>query len=240
MNDQLFTLITSYRAPENAHHVISNHPSLNFAGPTGAGKGTLVTYLTQSGDYAPVVSDTTRAPRPHNDGFEVNGVNYWFIGEDEAIQKVSEGMYIEVKAVHRKTMYGTSVASYERVVNTGRTPVLEIDVQGMEDLMERFSDFEAIFLLPPNFDVWQSRLDGRGRMQHEEKIERLKSACVEIEVLLANPRFYPVINTEVVDTAALITSEAYKAEEYREHALAIAKEILEHTKAFLSSQGESL
>ena len=94
MNETLFELITNYQAPQHAHEVVAAHPSLNFAGPTGAGKGTLVTYLTQSGDYAPVVSDTTRAARPHNDGFEVNGVSYWFIDEKEAIKKVSDGLYI--------------------------------------------------------------------------------------------------------------------------------------------------
>lgn len=236
MDTQLNELITNYQAPVHAHEVVSAHPSLNFAGPTGAGKGTLVTYLTQTGAYAPVVSDTTRMPRPHNDGFEVNGVNYWFIDEKEAIQKVSDGAYIEVKAVHSKTMYGTSVVSYERVVETGRTPVLEIDVQGMEDLMEHFPEFEAIFLLPPDFDTWQSRLDGRGRMQIEEKIQRLRSAVTEIQTLINNPRFYPVINTEVIDTAQLIATNGYKEPSYRASALAVAGEILARTEAFLNEQ----
>ena len=233
MNDQLAELINTYQAPQHAHQLVAEHPSLNFAGPTGAGKGTLVTYLTQSGDYAPVVSDTTRAARPHNDGFEVNGVNYWFINEDEAMKKVSEGAFIEVKAVHRKTMYGTSIASYERVVNTGRTPILEIDVQGIEELMKHFPGFESIFLLPPDFDTWQQRLDGRGRMQLEEKIERLVSACDEIQTLLNNPRFFPVINSEVVETAKLITSNEYKNETYRQQAIMVAEELLARTKTFL-------
>ena len=239
MNEQLFQLVTDYKAPSSAHEIASAHPSLNFAGPTGAGKGTLVTYLTQTGDYAPVVSDTTRAPRPHNDGFEVNGVAYWFIDEDTAVKKVSEKAYIEVKAVHQKTMYGTSVEAYEKVVQAGRTPILEIDVQGMEELMNHFPEFEAIFLLPPDFETWQARLDGRGRMQLEEKVQRLRSACVEIGVLLNNPAFYPVINTEVIDTAKLIATNAYKDEEYREAALTVAKEILEQTEKFLSSLNET-
>lgn len=239
MQQELFTAIESYQAPTHAHEVVAAHPSLNFAGPTGAGKGTLVTYLTQTGDYAPVVSDTTRSPRPHNDGYEVNGVNYWFITEEIARQKVSDGAYIEVKAVHQKTMYGTSVASYERVAQQGRTPILEIDVQGMEDLMKRFPEFEAIFLLPPDFDTWQSRLDGRGRMDIDEKIQRLNSAVKEIDVLLANPRFYPVINQEVVETAELISSAAYKNETYRQASLKTAREIRMRTLDFLATHEAS-
>lgn len=239
MNEQLFQLITDYKAPSSAHEIASAHPSLNFAGPTGAGKGTLVTYLTQTGDYAPVVSDTTRLPRPHNDGFEVNGVAYWFIDENTAIDKVSKSSYIEVKAVHQKTMYGTSVEAYEKVVQAGRTPILEIDVQGMEELMNHFPEFEAIFLLPPDFETWQNRLDGRGRMQLEEKTQRLRSACVEIATLFSNPSFYPVINTEVVDTAKLIASNAYKDQSYRDTALAVAKEILKNTEDFLALHNET-
>jgi guanylate kinase len=236
MNEKLYDLIQNYEAPKHAHEVIASRPSLNFAGPTGAGKGTLVTYLTQTGDYAPVVSDTTRQPRPHNDGFEVNGVNYWFLSEEEAVEKVSSGAYVEVKAVHKKTMYGTSIRSYERVVKAGRTPVLEIDVQGMQELMEHFPEFEAIFLLPPDFDTWQSRLDGRGSMQAEEKVQRLRSAIDEINVLLSNPRFYPVVNTEVIDTADVIMSGEYKQESYRGYATETAKTILGRTAAFLVDQ----
>ena len=121
----------------------------------------------------------------------------------------------------------------KKVVNSGRTPLLEIDVQGMEELMEHFPEFEAIFLLPPDFNTWQSRLDGRGRMHLDEKIQRLHSACTEIEVLLKNPRFYPVINREVIETAELIISGGYKDAAYREASLAVAKEIHEKTSQFL-------
>ena len=238
MDKQLSHLIQNYQASAYAHELVAKHPSLNFAGPTGAGKGTLVTYLTQSGDYAPVVSDTTRTPRPHNDGFEVNGVNYWFINEAEAIGKLKDKAFIEVKAVHQKTMYGTTVASYERVIKAGRTPILEIDVQGIEDLMSHFSDFEAIFLLPPDFDTWQSRLDGRGHMATEDKLRRLASSVIEINTLLSNARFYPVINNEVVETAELISSGAYKHDEYRQTSLEVARTILARTERFLSDNNK--
>jgi guanylate kinase len=234
MNEQLSELIRNYKASDYAHELVAKYPSLNFAGPTGAGKGTLVTYLTQSGDYAPVVSDTTRTPRPHNDGFEVNGVNYWFLSEEDAIRKLQDDAFIEVKAVHQKTMYGTTIASYERVVKAGRTPILEIDVQGMEDLMGYFPEFEAIFLLPPDFDTWQARLDGRGHMASDDKLRRLASSVIEITTLLNNPRFYPVINNEVVETAELISSEAYKTDDYRQSSLQVARAILEHTQQFLA------
>lgn len=233
MNHDLAELIHTYKAPQSAHSLVASQPSLNVAGPTGAGKGTLVTYLTQTGDYAPVVSDTTRLPRPHNDGYEVNGVNYWFLTEDQAMQKVKNAEYIEVKAVHEKTMYGTSIGAYQKVASAGRTPVLEIDVQGIEELMDHFPEFEALFLLPPDFDTWQQRLDGRGRMDQAEKIQRFRSALTEIQVLERNVRFHPVVNTEVVDTAHAIITGAYKDAGYREQALITARELRDRTVQYL-------
>ncbi len=233
MNEHLLSAIESYEPFPETIDYVSQYPALCIAGPTGAGKGTLATYLTQSGDYAPVVSDTTRQPRKHNDGYEVNGVNYWFIDEDKALAKVQGGDYIEVKAVHETTMYGTSTEAYKKVIESEKTPILEIDVQGIEDLMARFPDLHAILLLPPSFDVWQRRLDNRGDMSVEEKVRRFKTALKEIVKPIENPRFYPVINTEVVYTAQAITSSEYRQPEYRERALKVAHELLERTVAFL-------
>jgi guanylate kinase len=233
MNEHLLAAIDAYEPFPDTVEYVSRHPALCIAGPTGAGKGTLATYLTQSGDYAPVVSDTTRQPRKHNDGYEVNGVNYWFIDEDKALAKVQGGDYIEVKAVHETTMYGTSTEAYKKVVESDRTPILEIDVQGIEDLMARFAELDAILLLPPNFDVWQQRLDGRGDMGVDEKVRRFRTALKEIIKPIENPRFFPVINTEVIDTAQVIASQEYRQPEYRERALKVAHELLERTVAFL-------
>lgn len=234
MKDTLFTAIETYQPPLRALALVEQSPSLNIAGPTGAGKGTLAVYLAQSGNYAPVVSDTTRAPRPRNNGLEVNGVDYWFISEEDAERKIANGAYLEVKAVHQKTMYGTSLESYQRVIDSNRVPLLEIDVQGMEELMDRYPGFEAIMLLPPDFDTWQDRLAGRGDMDLDEKIRRLTSAVMELKKPQQNIRFHPVINTEVIDTAALITSGHYKDEAYRAQALEIISELLRRTEQFLS------
>jgi guanylate kinase len=227
--------ITEYKMPEHAQRLLLEHPSLNIAGPTGAGKGTMAQHLTQTGHYVPVVSDTTRAPRVFGNGYEVSGVHYWFIDDDTALTKLKENAYIEAKLVHGDTLYGTSIASYERVVKSGRTPILEIDIQGMEDLMAAAPGFEAILLLPPSFEVWEKRIDGRGDMNLEQKIRRFKTALLEYVKPLENEQFYPVINTEVLDTAEVIASGAYKEEAYRQNALKLTRELHAATQAFLDS-----
>lgn len=225
--------IQNYQKPEYAKRLIIEHPSLNIAGPSGAGKGTMVQYLIQSREYAPVVSDTTRLPRPFGNGLEVNGVQYWFIDEATALKKLADGAYIEVKAVHGDTLYGTSIAAYERVLASGQTPVLEIDVQGMKDLMDEVPDFESILLLPPDFETWERRIDGRGDMTPEQKVRRFSTAVLEYGVVFESPRFHPVVNTEVIDTAEIIRSGEYKDPAYRERALAVARELRAATQDFL-------
>ena len=236
----LLESIHAYEKPERAKQLITEHPSLNIAGPSGAGKGTMVQYLVQSREYAPVVSDTTRDPRPFGNGLEVNGVHYWFIDEQTAIAKLADGAYIEVKAVHGDTLYGTSIASYERVLSSGQTPILEIDVQGMKDLMEEVPGFESILLLPPDFATWEHRIDGRGDMTQEQKVRRFTTAVMEYGVVFENDRFHPVVNTEVIDTAEIIRSGEYKNPEYREYALKVAGELRSATQAFLDSNKQSL
>lgn len=227
--------IESYEMPDEAKILILEQPSLNIAGPTGAGKGTMAQYLTQTGKYKPVVSDTTRAPRPTGNGLEVNGVHYWFIDQETALEKLANGAFVEAKLVHGDTLYGTTIASYQRVVDGGRVPILEIDINGMEELMKEAPGFEAVLLLPPSFDIWVQRLDGRGDMDLAQKLRRFETALVEYTRPIENENFWPVINTEVVDTAELIISGDYKDPAYREHALALAVELRDHTQAFLNS-----
>jgi len=227
--------VNTYHIPEEARQLIHAHQPLRLAGPTGAGKSTLAHYLTLRGDYAPVVSDTTRRPRPIGNDDEVNGVHYWFITDQVAIEKLSNSQYVEAKLVHGDTVYGTSIAAYRTVVESGRTPILDIDIQGMEEFMAVDPDFEAILLLPPSFEVWNERIDGRGDMTPENKIRRFQSDLNEYEAVFRNERFYPVINTEVVETAEVIKSKSYKVDDYRQNALAVAQKLINETQTFLDS-----
>ncbi len=232
---KLSDLVSDYHTPTEAARLIHEHPPLIVCGVTAAGKDTIVRYLTQSDDYAQVVSHTTRTPRSHNDGNEVNGLDYWFVDERTAITMLSEQSFIEAKLVHGDTLYGTSVKAYERVVNSGRQPILEIDIQGVLELMSVVSDLEAIFLAPPDFETWQARLNGRGHMSQQERIKRLVSAVTEFEMFASNPRFTPLINNEVIDTAAMIHDGSYKNDESTKRARLVIEQLLDQTRQTLRS-----
>jgi guanylate kinase len=231
--------VDAYHMPERARRIIAEHPPLGLAGPTGAGKSTMAQYLTQIGEYAPTVSDTTRAPRPFLKGSEVNGVHYWFLSEAQALEKLSQGGYIEAKVVHGDTLYGTSIEAYQSIVTSGRTPILDIDIQGMEEFMRVDPSFEAILLLPPNFEVWNQRIDSRGDMTAETKLRRFGTALIEYSKPLENARFFAVVNTEVIEAAEVIRTGAYRSPEYREQALKVAAHLHEETRKYLDSHAVS-
>lgn len=234
--EPLENLVDNYRMPDEAVQLLSEHPPLMICGVTGAGKDTIARYLMQTGNYAHVVSHTSRAARPHMDGHEVNGVDYWFISNQEAAELLKNQAFVEAKLVHGKeTLYGTSIMAYRRVVDNNKQPVLEIDIQGVQELQRAVPDLKAIFLVPPSFEVWQERLKGRGKMSNEELRARLVSAVTEFKTFLASDGFTPIINSEVIDTARSIENGSYADADSAQKAHDTVEELLLRTQALLET-----
>jgi len=128
------------------------------AGPSGAGKGTLIEELLKRYPTAWLsVSATTRKPRPD----EVEGVQYNFLDSDEFRELVEKGEFLEWAEVHGN-LYGTPRARVERELARGLDVILEIDVQGARQVREKIPDAVAVFVLPPSLEVLEERLRNRG------------------------------------------------------------------------------
>jgi hypothetical protein len=97
-----------------------------ICGPSGVGKGTLLTRLIQAHPdrFGFCVSHTTRAPRPG----EINGVHYHFCDVAEMEAAIGRGEFLEHARVH-SNIYGTSLAAVEAVSRAGKTCLLDIDVR---------------------------------------------------------------------------------------------------------------
>ena len=105
-----------------------------LTGPTAVGKGTVEAKLRA--DHPEVwvsVSATTRAPRPG----EVDGVNYWFLAEDEFLAREAAGEFLETAVVHGMAHYGTLLAPVEEHLAAGVPTILEIDLQGARQAARR-------------------------------------------------------------------------------------------------------
>nr|WP_216656772.1 guanylate kinase [Bifidobacterium sp. DSM 109963] len=171
-----------------------------MTGPTAVGKGTVEAKLRA--DHPEVwvsVSATTREPRPG----EVNGVNYWFISEEEFLAGEKAGEFLETAVVHGMAHYGTPLKPVEEHLAANIPTILEIDLQGARRVRERAAelglDVVYVFIAPPSFEELKRRLIGRGTETPEQQAKRLETAKVE---LAAENEFDVVIVNNTVDKAA--------------------------------------
>jgi guanylate kinase len=165
-----------------------------ISGPSGAGKGTLVARVReQMPGLGLTVSATTRSPRAG----EVDGVNYYFLTDDDFSARVEAGDFIEWAQVHDHR-YGTLASEVDRNLSTGQSLILEIDVQGALAVKERFPDAVLIFIEPPSLDVLRQRLLGRGSETPESLELRLHTA--EGEMLLRD-RYDEIVVNDDLDRA---------------------------------------
>ncbi len=167
-----------------------------LAGPTAVGKGAVSTYIREH--YPEVhlsVSASTRAPRPG----EADGVNYFFVSDDEFDRLLETGQMLETATVHNAFRYGTPRAPIEKALAEGKSVLLEIDLQGARAVRAAMPEAVLVFLLPPTWEELVRRLIGRGTEDSAEQQRRLETAKVE---LAAQDEFdHRVVNHEVSQAA---------------------------------------
>ena len=163
-----------------------------ISGPSGAGKSSFVKALLRGngGDLVYSVSATTRPKREH----EAEGKDYFFLSRDEFQRRVAGGDFVEHAQVHGE-LYGTLRSQIERVLESGRNVLLDVDVQGGQSVRRVYPDAVLIFVLPPSLEDLEERLRARGT-DREDKIQvRLENA--QREIALMREYDYAVVNDDL-------------------------------------------
>lgn len=171
-----------------------------LCGPAGVGKGTVLGRVREQHPQIWLsVSATTRKPRPG----EVDGVNYFFMTEQEFLAKEDAGEFLETADVFGLAHYGTPVKPVVEHLEQNIPVILEIDIQGARSVKQRAGelglDVVTVFIAPPSFEELERRLIGRGTETPEQQAKRLETAKIE---LAAESEFDKVIVNNVVDEAA--------------------------------------
>lgn len=171
-----------------------------LCGPAGVGKGTVLGRVREQHPQIWLsVSATTRKPRPG----EVDGVNYFFMTEQEFLAKEDAGEFLETADVFGLAHYGTPVKPVVEHLEQNIPVILEIDIQGARSVKQRAGelglDVMTVFIAPPSFEELERRLIGRGTETPEQQAKRLETAKIE---LAAESEFDKVIVNNVVDEAA--------------------------------------
>lgn len=162
-----------------------------FTGPSGAGKGTLLSRLMAEDDrlfYS--ISATTRAPRSG----ETDGVQYYFLTRADFERKIAQNAFLE-HARYVDNYYGTLEAPVNEKLAEGYDVILEIEVQGAMQVHQKRPDAVMVFIAPPSFEELAARLRGRGTEDEEKVRKRLETAKEELK---SRDRFdYVVVNDEI-------------------------------------------
>lgn len=144
--------------------------------PSGAGKTTLNRRLvTEHPTVALSVSYTTRQRRAN----ETEGVDYHYVTAEHFQSLIDKGEMLEYAEVFG-TLYGTALAEIERIQALGKTPLLEIDVQGWRQARTKLDNARSVFILPPSIEALWKRLEGRGTEAKDVRWKRLMTARAEI------------------------------------------------------------
>jgi guanylate kinase len=165
---------------------------LIVSGPSGSGKSTLVQRILELPGTMSSVSCTTRSRR----ATEASGKCYDFVTEAEFSAMVDRGEFLEYAQVFGKYSYGTPKKWLDESRRRNLDLVLEIDVQGAQQVKHKLPESVAIFILPPSRQELERRLRGRGQDVDEDIARRLSKAREEI---VASEKFYDfcVVNDDV-------------------------------------------
>lgn len=173
--------------------------------PSGAGKTSITHFLlTKYPRLAFSISAATRQPR----GFEQDGKDYYFMSADEFKQKIKDNDFIEWEMVYEGKYYGTLKSEIVRIWSEGKTPLLDIDVQGAVHVQQQFQQNSlSIFIEPPSVDALRERLLSRGTETEESLQTRLGKASYELSFKHA---FNKVIVNDELDKACIETEAVIK------------------------------
>ena len=177
-----------------------------YSGPSGVGKSTILHEVLkdESLNLEFSVSMTTRLPREG----EVDGKDYFFVSKETFKKAIEDDKFLE-HARYVENYYGTPRDYVEQERNKGKNVILEIDVQGGLQVIEKCSDCISIFIMPPSIDELRNRLSGRGTEKEEVVNKRIDQAQREIKQ--GSVYKYHVVNNEI-ETSIKEVSDILKKE----------------------------
>ena len=185
-----------------------------ISGPSGVGKSTVLHALMERRKNLYFsVSATTRVPRPG----EIDGVHYHFLDVDTFREWIAKDEFLEY-AEYVGNFYGTPKRFVDEAMDKGQDVILDIEVQGAIQVMDKRPDTVRIFIAPPSWTELERRLTERGTDSQDKIQKRLLRAKVEFQT--AHTYDYFVINDTVEDAVeelnAIMTAEHCKPKERME------------------------
>ena len=165
-----------------------------LSGSSGGGKTTIIhEVLDIRSDLVFSVSSTTREPREH----EREGVDYHFLTREEFSNRREDGEFLEWAEVHGE-FYGTEYRQIDRILDSGKNVLLDLDVYGASSIHEQFPNAVLIFIFPPSVEELRRRLENRGTNTPEQI--KLRMSRYPFERARGEQYPYHVLNDNLMET----------------------------------------
>jgi guanylate kinase len=183
-----------------------------ISGPSGVGKDSVLEEMKSRGlPFHFVITATTRSPRPD----ETDGVDYFFLTQDEFARMIDEGELLEYAVVYQDYK-GIPKSQVRKALASGKNVIMRIDVQGAETVRKLAKDALLIFLTPQNEEELINRLQNRNTEDNESL--KLRIATTRQEYNKIDLFDYIVVNKDEQLSVTVDMIEAIiKAEQQRVH-----------------------
>lgn len=176
-----------------------------LSGPSGVGKGSIRRrlFMEESLNLVYSISMTTREPRMN----EIDGVDYFFVSRDEFNANIKDGNLIEYSEFVGN-YYGTPKSYVERLLDEGKNVLLEIEVNGAQQVVSKMPNAITIFLMPPSLEELERRIRGRRTESEDIVHERLDKASREMSL---QNRYKHVVYNDDLEKASLEIASIIKS-----------------------------
>jgi Guanylate kinase len=230
--------LRDYQVSEEGRKVLAETPLVLLVGPTSTGRNTLINELVKTGRYYFLVSDTTRPPRQNNGVWEQNGREYYFRTEDEMLEDIRAGLFVEAEIIHNQQVSGTSIREIRKARDQGKVAVADVEILGALNIAKLKPDAWIICLVPPSLEEWLRRIHGRTPVSKEELRNRMETAIKIFDKTLDDDRFTFVVNVEKEDTVKLLEKMLTEGDHHNvdeRAAREVAKRLWKDTEEYLKT-----
>jgi guanylate kinase len=148
--DEFNAVLSNYTVSKDAVATLKQTKLVLLTAATASGRNTIINELLRTGEYHYIVSDTTRSPRVNDGVLEQDGHEYWFRSEEEVLQDLKAGDFLEAEIVHGKQIYGISIRELKAANASNKIAITDTDIGGTRNILKLKSDTIAILVLPPS------------------------------------------------------------------------------------------
>lgn len=232
-------VLKNYHVSDAGQGILKRARLALMIGLSASGRDTIISQLVEGGNFRYIASDTTRPPRINNNVHEEHGREYWFRSEEDFLADLQAGKLLEAEIIHNQQVSGISIRELQKCVEQDKIGVTNVDLN-IEHIVSVKPDTRAILVVPPSFDEWMRRLDGRGEMSDVEKQRRYKTAH-RILSAVQGWDFIDIVINDVLDDAvhdvATLASGGRQHSSVRDEHLQVVAQLLSDVDAHLKTLG---